>query len=258
DIASTPFAEVRLTISPDGRTALWFSRNRPGGPGDYDIWMSRRTEHGWAPAAQVAFNSSGRDFDPAYSPDGAFVYFSSDRSGDLGGDDLYRVAVIAAGFGVVEHLGPAVNSASDEFAPMLSPDRKQLLFSSDRPGGAGGHDLYTAQHRSERFETAQRLRGDINTAAHEFDAVFLADSATLVFARAEDFGAARVDLFAGAIREGRYDAALPMSINDAAGDTYGPMLDWSSPDRLTFSARRSTARDMDLYIVRYQLPARAP
>ncbi|MGH6634408.1 MAG: hypothetical protein ACREB0_13685, partial [Sphingopyxis sp.] len=37
-IASTDHSEVRLTISPDGRTALWFSRNRPGGPGGYDIW----------------------------------------------------------------------------------------------------------------------------------------------------------------------------------------------------------------------------
>src|SRR5262245_59303620 len=49
-VASTEFAEVRLTLSPDGRTALWFARDRPGGAGGYDIWMSRRTAEGWQPA----------------------------------------------------------------------------------------------------------------------------------------------------------------------------------------------------------------
>ena len=38
-IASTVHAEIRLTLSPDGNTALWFSRDRPGGAGGYDLWM---------------------------------------------------------------------------------------------------------------------------------------------------------------------------------------------------------------------------
>jgi hypothetical protein len=45
-IASTGFSDVRLTVNPDAHLALWFSRNRPGGAGGYDIWMScqvRRT-----------------------------------------------------------------------------------------------------------------------------------------------------------------------------------------------------------------------
>jgi hypothetical protein len=36
-IISSEYSDIRLTISPDGRSALWFSRNRPGGPGGYDI-----------------------------------------------------------------------------------------------------------------------------------------------------------------------------------------------------------------------------
>jgi len=78
-IASTGYSDVRLTISPDGNTALWFSRNRPGGPGGYDIWMSRRIGATWQPAEAVSFNSPTRDFDPAFSRDGRYVYFASDR-----------------------------------------------------------------------------------------------------------------------------------------------------------------------------------
>lgn len=260
-IASTKFSEIRLTLSPDGRTALWFSRDRPGGAGGYDIWISRRSVKGWEAATPVPFNSTLRDFDPAFSSDGRHVYFCSDRPGGLGGDDLYRVAVTADGFGSVEHLGSAVNSTGNEFAPMLSPDRTLLLFSSDRPGGAGRHDLYTArQHAKQGFEPAQRLPGGINTPADEFDATFLSDGSTLVFARAPDLRTDRVDLFSASSRDGRYDAGtvLPQTVNSGDQNTYGPMLDWSQPDRFSVSARRAGATGMDLYLVRYALERKPP
>lgn len=256
DIASTEFSDIRLTLSPDGRTALWFSRNRPGGAGGYDIWISHRDGKRWAAAVPVPFNSPVRDFDPAFSADGRYIYFCSDRPGGVGGDDIYRVAVTAQGFGAPEHLGSAVNSGGNEFAPMLSPDGIRLLFSSDRAGGAGRHDLYVAHRNAEKFEPAQRLPGAINTPADEFDATFLADGATIVFARAPDFRSDRVDLYAAAPRDGRYDAGtvLPQTVNSGDKDTYGPMLDWSDPGRITVSGQRTGARDMDLYLVRYTLP----
>lgn len=255
-IASTGNAEIRLTISPDGETALWFSRDRPGGAGSYDIWMSRRAGSGWSPPRSVPFNSPGRDFDPAFSRDGRFVYFCSDRPGGIGKDDLYRVAVTPVGFGTPENLGPAVNSAHDEYAPMLSPDGKRLLFSSDRPGGAGRHDLYTARTKRAGFKAAAPLAGAINAAGDEFDASFLSDSRTIVFARAPSMQDDRIDLFAAALRDGRYDAGviLPSSVNDPVGDSYGPMLDWSAPGRLTFSSRRGGAGSMDMYRIAYRLP----
>ena len=131
---STSYSEVRLTLSPDGDTAVWFSRDRPGGAGGYDLWMSRRKAGRWSPPTPVPFNTTGRDFDPAFSADGRQLYFCSDRPGGAGGDDLYRVEVRGDAFGEVEWLGPAVNSAGNEFAPMLSPDGERLLFSSDRAG----------------------------------------------------------------------------------------------------------------------------
>ncbi len=254
-IASTGHSEIRLTISPDGRTALWFSRDRPGGPGGYDIWIARREGNEWAPATPVSFNSPGRDFDPAFSRDGRFVYFCSDRPGGMGKDDLYRVAVTAKGFGTPENLGPQVNSAANEYAPMLSPDGRRLLFSSDRPGGAGRHDLYTAQPKARGFVPAVPLPGAINTPADEFDASFLADSRTLVFARAPSMKDDRIDLFAATSQSGRYDAGmiLPLAVNDPVRDSYGPMLDWSAPDRLTFSSQRGGAQSMELYRVTYRL-----
>jgi Tol biopolymer transport system component len=253
NVASTEYAEIRLTLSPDGRTALWFSRNRPGGPGGYDIWISRQREDRWAAATPVTFNSPTRDFDPAFSADGAYIYFCSDRAGGLGGDDVYRVALTADDFGAAENLGPTVNSSGNEFAPMLSPDGTQLLFSSDR--NEGTHDLFIAHRNGAGFAAAQPVAGAINTSANEFDATFLADGRTIVFARAKDFRTDRVDLFVATRHDDGYDAGerLPLGINSTTTDTYGPMLDWSSPDRVTFSGQRNEARGMDLYLVRYLL-----
>jgi Tol biopolymer transport system component len=254
DVVSTGYSEVRLTLSPDGRTALWFSRDRPEGPGGYDVWMSRRTADGWGPPQPVSFNSAGRDFDPAFSADGRWVYFCSDRPGGAGGDDIYRVAVRDNAFGTPVNLGSRVNSAGNEFAPMLSPDGATLLFSSDRAGGAGGHDLFTARRTGDVFAEAAPLPGAVNTAANEFDATFLRDGTTIVFARAMDFRTDRVDLFQVAPARGRYAAGtrLPNSVNNQF-DTYGPMLDWSDQDRLIFAGRRDGASSMDLYLIRYRL-----
>ena len=255
-IASTQHDEIRLTLSPDGNTALWFSRNRPGGPAGYDIWISHREGDRWRPATPVPFNTPGRDFDPAFSADGRVVYFCSDRAGGRGGDDLYRVSMGSDGrFGEPVNLGPAVNSAADEFAPMLSPDGRTLLFSSDRAGGAGGHDLYSAAMIGGVAQPARPLAGDLNTAAQEFDATFLGDGRTVVFARAQDFGSAPVRQFIAYERGGRYDAghALPSPVNAPSGDSYGAMLDGSRRDTLTYSARRAGGEGLDLYRVRYRM-----
>lgn len=253
-IASTTYNEVRLTLSPDGRTALWFASGRPGGAGEFDIWIARRTADGWGPAEPAPFNTPDRDFDPAFSADGREVFFCSNRPGGLGGDDVYRVSFDGEQFGQPENLGAAVNSDKDEFAPMLARDGRRLLFSSDREGGAGGHDLYMARRGPGGFSHASALVNGLNTPDQEFDATFLADDHTIVFTRASDFATSRFDLFLGDVDATHSEGdRLPEPINDAEHDTQGPMIDWSRPNRLLFSARRSADHAMDLYSVGYTL-----
>jgi TolB protein len=252
--ANTESSEVRLTLSPDGQTALWFSRNRPGGAGGYDIWMARRTGNAWGAATPVSFNTPGREFDPAFTADGRFVYFCSDRETTFGGDDIFRVPVTPEGFGAVQHLGPAVNSAANEWAPMLSPKGDALLFSSNREGGRGRMDLYVTPLVDKHFMPAAAVPGALNTAEDEFDATFLEDGATIVFSRAPDLGKDRIDLYVSSPVNGTHAAGvrLPASINDGKHDSYGVMLDWSQPQTLTLSGPRAGAKSVDLYRVRYR------
>ncbi len=255
-IVSTEYSELRLTLSPDGRTALWFSRDRPHGAGGYDIWMSRRVAGRWSEPEPVSFNSPARDFDPAFTADGKFVYFCSDRPGGLGGDDLWRVRVHASGFGTPEHLGQMVNTAANEWAPMLSADGGTLLFSSNGLGGAGRMDLFTSLIAEGGFATAAALRGDINTSQDEFDATFLADGSTVIFSRARDIATDDVRLFQSrpATSGYEYGSELPEVVNTPGSNTYAPMLDWSRRHRLTFTTRRpaSSTRGVDVFVVRYR------
>jgi len=252
---TSEYSDVRLTLSPDGRTALWFSRNRPGGPGGYDIWMSQRAAGGWRPPQPAPFDTPSRDFDPAFSRDGRFVYFASDRPGGAGGDDLYRVAVTNAGFGKVEHLGNDVNTPRNEWAPMLAPDGRTLLFSSDGHGGHGRMDLFTARQRRGRFIDVKPLPGAINTPADEFDATFLGDGMNVLFSRSANLDDQPVALFLSQPLGGFYRAGmrLPDDINTPGSNTYAPMLDWSAPDRVTFTTRRPadspTAADLYTFTI---------
>jgi hypothetical protein len=256
-IVSSEFSEVRLAPSPDGTLLAWGSTNRPGGAGGWDIWLSRRVRDLWGPPEPAPFNSPENDFDPAFTPDGRWLYFFSNRPGGLGGDDVYRVPVHAGTFGPVEHLGPEVNSAGDEWAPTPTQDGARLLFASDGRGGAGRHDLFVARATASGFDAAEPLPGAINTAADEFDAVFLHGGRLIIFSRSADVQNAPILLHVAFRGNDGYGAGtpLPLTINDDGGATLGPALDWKDPHVLYFSGRRPehTRGRLDIYRVRLRV-----
>ena len=259
-IVSSEHVEIRLAASPDGTMLLWGSTDRPGGAGGWDIWVSRRTGAAWGPPASASFNSAANDFDPAFSADGRWVYFFSNRPGGFGGDDIYRAAVTADGFGPAQHLGPEVNTAGNEWAPAPSPDGTQLLFASNKPGGK--HDLFIAPVRGDGFGAASPLPGAVNTPdADEFDATFLPDGSSLIFSRSRDVDNDPIQLYIARRGPAGYDAGtpLPASVNVADGYTLGPSIDLHTPGVLYFSGKRpeATAGKLDIYRVRFALePAR--
>jgi hypothetical protein len=257
-VVSSEHVEIRLAASPDGTTLLWGSTDRKGGPGGWDIWMSRRSGETWSAPAAVSFDSPANDFDPAYSADGRWVYFFSNRPGGFGGDDIYRAAVTGDGFGPAQHLGAEVNTAGDEWAPAPSPDGKRLMFASNQPKAK--HDLYVAELRGDGFAPAEPLPGAVNTpGADEFDATFLADGTSIVFSRSTDVDNDPIALYFAARGAGGYDAGmlLPASVNVAGGYTLGPSVDGKDRSVLYFSGKRpeASAGKLDVYRVRYALGA---
>jgi len=80
---------------------------------------------------------------PALSEDEKTLFFISDMSGSLGQTDIFKVQINESGFGNPINLGPKINSTSKEFSPFIDGD--VIYFSSDRPGGMGGLDVYATR-----------------------------------------------------------------------------------------------------------------
>jgi len=252
-VVSTPSSEVRASVSPDGRRIVWGSPDRAGGAGDRDLWQATLHDGRWNDASPLPINTAANDFDPMFSADGRWLYFFSNRAGGFGGDDLYRVAVLADGsFGTAENLGAGVNGTGDEWAPTPSRDGRHLLFSSNG-FGAHRHDLFVARWDGNAFVDPQAVPG-VNTDADEFDAAWLDDGRALVFARSADVETQPIQLQLAQCAGVRYAGAkpLPLSFNTVDGWTLGPVVDWNKPGELLVSgaAKAPRAGKLDIYRMR--------
>lgn len=80
---------------------------------------------------------------------GNVMVFTSDREGGYGGFDLYFSQYLDGKWTQPQNLGDQINSEYDEYRPIIVPfeefDETMLIFSSNRPGGKGGFDLYAAR-----------------------------------------------------------------------------------------------------------------
>jgi len=246
---STRDAEVRDSVSPDGRRIVWGS-DRAGGPGGGDLWQARNEDGRWLDPEPVPFNTMAEEAEPMFGADGRWLYFVSDRAGGAGGRDLYRVAVLPdGGYGEPESLGRGVNTRGDERSPTPSADGRWLVFASNGWNGAGGFDLSLARWDGEAFATRQPVPG-VNTVADEIDAAWLDGGRVLLFSRGgEKAGMSR--LYVAACDGHAYAGAQPwaLSFNGEGGYTRAPVADPSRPGEgtVTGSARSPKAGKTDIY-----------
>lgn len=132
--------------SPFGNT-LYFISNRPGGTGFIDIYVSHLTSRGsYGPATLVTeLSSPSQDLRPFIRHDGLEIVLDSNRAGSTAGSRDLWVSTrqnVHAAWPTPMNLGPIVNSEAFDGFPSLSPDGQALFFSSNRPGGSGGVDIW--------------------------------------------------------------------------------------------------------------------
>lgn len=117
------------------------------------------------------------------SSDGEYLIFAGDfQEKGFGSYDLYISYNTPEGWSEPENLGENINSPYWESAPSISPDSRTLYFSSDRPGGLGGRDLYMSiKLPNGRWGKAVNLGSTINTAGNDLYPYIHADNQTLYY-----------------------------------------------------------------------------
>ncbi|MBX7058121.1 MAG: OmpA family protein [Leptospirales bacterium] len=144
---SSDFDDRMPFVSQDGKR-LYFSSNRPGGQGGYDLWYSERDLSSglWSRPVNAgpAVNTRFHEISPQLDPQGRQLFFSSDRPGGLGSYDLYVSRWSEDSWGAPQNLGEPFNSSRDEEYFSIPADGLWAYFASDRrfDRARGEFDLY--------------------------------------------------------------------------------------------------------------------
>ena len=133
---------------------LYFTRARLDDPTlRCEIWWARKLKRGWDKPQRLKGDINGEDYTSTQPRVGrldngnAILYYASNRSGGIGGMDLWYCRIRNGEAFQSTNLGPQVNSPADEITPFYDQRAGVLYFSSDRMGGKGGHDQDAALAR---------------------------------------------------------------------------------------------------------------
>lgn len=138
-----------VAFSPDGQTMyLTMARRSPTSDTSVEIYTSQRSDAKWSQPQkfEIIGDTISALGHPSVSPDGKYLYFSSDMAGGYGGKDIWRIQINERK-GTLENLGPQINTSGDEMFPYARTD-SLLYFASDGHPGFGGLDLFTARLNS--------------------------------------------------------------------------------------------------------------
>lgn len=156
------------SFSPDGSTMyLTVARRMPDRNTGVEIYTSSRSDASWSKPVKLeitadTISSFGH---PSVSPDGKYLYFSSDMPG-FGGKDLWRIDLQERA-GSLENLGEQINTPGDDIFPYVVSD-SILIFSSNGHPGMGGLDLFRATLQPDGNWIVSNMGAPLNSNADDF------------------------------------------------------------------------------------------
>jgi hypothetical protein len=148
-------------------------------------------------------NSPYGDYDPYIAPDGLSLYFASTRPGGVGltREDIYVTtrATVSDPWGPPVNLGEPVNSGYGESCPFITADGLTFVFSSDRPGGLGGWDIWvsTRQTKDADWGPPENLGAAVNSGMNDYCGCISPDGCSLYLSNCD--GAQPVKIMSGNI-----------------------------------------------------------
>ena len=246
-------SEINPAVTPDETLLLFVEQKK-----FYDaILESRKVDDKWTPANEITsrLGSDGEFRVCAVSADGMKMLLTSYDMYSNG--DIYESVFKDGKWGKCKKLGPGINSPSSENFASYSPDGNTIYFSSNRPLGYGGYDIYRAQRDQEgNWTNVENLGPMINTAYDETCPILSNDSVSLYFSSSGHFSMGGFDIFCSRLVNGKFTYArnIGYPIN-----TTGDNLFWVpvQKGKAAWSSVPSQADPGKFVVVRYE-PGRFP
>jgi hypothetical protein len=200
-------------------------------------------------------NSTATDAAPLISKDGLSLYFNSNRTGGVGGSDIWvsHRDSLTEPWAAPLNLGAVVNTVGIEAGPTLSRDEHWLFFQSNR---SGNMDIWVSyrQHTHDDFgwQAAVNLGPGVNSAFEETMGGFLENDETgapqIFFGSNRPGGVGAFDLYRSTLlTDGTFGpATLIPELSSVAADP-GLRVSFTGLEAFFFSGRPGGVGGQDLW-----------
>jgi Tol biopolymer transport system component len=247
-------------FSPDGNE-FYFTRFSIGRDRS-TILLSRKVDGEWTAPKILPFSGQHGDREPFMSPDGRWLFFTSDRPDPEKRDPSYDLWMIERlgpeGWGTPRRLPAPINGETSEGSPVVTK-RGTLYFASGRPGGYGAMDLYRAHRGQGQYGTVRNLGPAVNTKDSEQGVYLTPDERVMLITRTfrGRGGRPAPDLYLSLRQRGGWShpRLLKAPVNSEAHE-FGPTL---SPDGrglyFTRDVTQNFIRDLDASMDVHRVPA---
>lgn len=181
-IVSTNLNERDMTISPDGEEMYYTVQGNQNAFSTI-IHHKKLPNSKWSAPAVAAFSGKYGDLEPAFSPDGKKLFFSSNRplNGDQVKDyDIWVVEKVNGLWSSPKNLGKPVNTEANEFYPSITASGN-LYFTAEYDKGIGKEDIYVSRWINGSFTKSTALDTAVNSAVWEFNAFVSPDETFILF-----------------------------------------------------------------------------
>ena len=196
-VVNTGARDAEPTFTADGLTMYFNCFDREGETGS-DICVSHWEDNAWSDP-RIVWEVSTKEYlevEPLLSPDGKQLYIMSNRPGGKGGHDIWVSELIEGNWTTPKNLDGPMNSAySDHCLYFAGDDWEIAYWTSTRPGGFGGNDIWTSEKVDGVWQAAENLGPNVNSAASEHHSLPSPDGNSLYVTTTRDDGFGGEDIF---------------------------------------------------------------
>ena len=196
-VINTAARDAEPTFTADGLTMYFNCFDREGEKGS-DICVSQWEEDAWSDP-RIVWEVSTREYlevEPLLSPDGQQLYIMSNRPGGKGGTDIWVSDRIGGNWTTPKNLDGPMNSAYSDHCLYFAGDEWEIAYwTSTRPGGFGGNDIWTSERINGVWQEAENLGPNVNSAASEHHSLPSPDGNSLYVTTTRDDGFGGEDIF---------------------------------------------------------------